>query len=139
LSWPPDQLLCRPEANLTNEKAMSYVERLRASRSEFDADAITIGTQCGTEWAKERAEHPDLLRLSRSVDKDGRSNLDQLPDGAAAGWLGAVILGGDADVTEGREFLANEFGECNAVYIECVPALRAFRDAALLVFASAKV
>src|SRR4029077_5106778 len=44
----------------------SFLERLRASKSEFDGSLRGEGNAAGIDWAKARASYEDLRRLAES-------------------------------------------------------------------------
>lgn len=43
---------------------MSYIERLQASKAQFESDVFADGWKFGNEWAKEDAEYGELLFLA---------------------------------------------------------------------------
>ena len=53
-----------------DEEMNEAIERLRASKQKYDAEAVTDGNRAGRYWAEKEAEFYELARVSRISEDD---------------------------------------------------------------------
>lgn len=108
------------------------LERLRNSKSKYDAKQAEDGKAMGRRWATERAEYEELVNLNKSLEERGY-DYDEWLNGVddPTAWIMSVIDGEPGGYNFHRDEQDSLWG---GIKDPCAEFVAAFAEGALEVF-----